>query len=397
MKKIWFMGYVRLGIDELCLERFFNICGSRGIVLYDIKPWDKGYSFIVSVEDYFRLKPIVRKTKPCLKLLDKRGMPFEIKKALKQSSFFIGGLIFLGILFVLNLYVWNISITGNMIYSDEQMYNYLSEYEITYGTPKKNIDCEALEAQIRKDFDGIIWVSVSLEGTRLNINVRENTDTIIEIADGEPSNILAHTDGIVDSIIVRSGTPVVKVGDIVKAGDVLVSGTVITYDEGGNPIKEDYVYADGDAYLYVQIPYSKVLPRDYIYKNYSGDYYKSVTFNIGGAMLDVEPYSENYEYMDKVSEDWSLCLYQEFYLPIDVITTYHYEYEPTKAKYTDEQLNTILEADFADYLEKLEEKGIQIVENNVKITINENEAQMYGFIYAIEKTELREVITHEYN
>ncbi len=397
MKMNWFKGHVRLGIDELCLERFFNICGSRGIILYDIKPWKNGYSFVVTLEDYYSLRPIVRKAKPCLKLLDKYGLPFMIKSMLKHSSFFIGGLIFLGILLVLKQFIWNISISGNMMYSDEQMYNYLSEYEITYGTLKSAVDCEALEAQIRKDFNGIIWVSVALEGTRLNINVRENTDNIIELSQGSPSDILAHTDGIVDSIVVRSGTPIVKEGDIVKKGDILVSGTVVTYDEGGNPIKEDYVYADGDVYLYIQLPYSQVLQRNYIYKAYSGNYYKSVSFNFGEKLIDVKPYSENYEYVDKVSENWSLCLYQDFYLPVNVITTYYYEYTPTKAKYTDEQLNFLLERDFNDYLEKLEEKGIQIVENNVKITVNENEAQMYGFIYAIEKTELREAITHEYN
>ena len=70
----------------------------------------------------------------------------------------------------------------------------------------------------------------------------------------------------------------------------------------------------------------------------------------------------------------------------------------------DEQLEVALAAlkaalneKFSHYLEKLQEKGIQIIENNVTITINDEQAQMSGSVYVIESECGREEISIEYN
>lgn len=397
MRSIWFKGYVRLRIESLCAERFFNLCGNRGIQINRLVPEKEYCYFTTSLPDYYKLKPVVRKTKPHICMVGKAGFPFVLRGILAHPFFLAGIALFIAVMYVLNLFVWNITIDGNYLNSNDEMYNYLMECGITYGTKKSSIDCEALEARIRRDFDDIIWVSVALRGTKLSIDIRENQDEIITKPEGAPSNIVAGMDGVVESIIVRSGTPLVKPGDVVKAGDVLISGTVVTQNEAYEPVGEEQVYADGDVYLFVQLPYTRVLEREYIKKEYTGRSYKSLTFHFGGKLVDFEPYREKYEYEDEFGENWILCPYQDFYLPFGTTTTYHREYILTDTFYTDEELKQLMEDDFSYYLQKLEEKGIQIIENNVTISINENEAQMYGFIYAIEKTDTREAIQFEYN
>lgn len=397
MGVLWFGGYTVLQIESLCSERFFNLCENRGIQIYKLYPQEDKCLFTTSKKDFYKLRPIVRKTKPRLRIVKKAGWPFLLGGILKHQFFLAGILLFFALLYILSLFVWNISIDGNYMNSDDQLYNYLEANGITYGTKKSSIDCEALEAQIRRDFDNIIWVSVALSGTRLDIDVRENQDEIITMPDGSPSNMIAAESGIVKSVVARRGTPMVKPGDTVKEGDVLISGVVVTVNESSEPVSENYVYADGEVELLVQIPYTGQLSRSYIKKEYTGHSYKSVMLRFGNFKLKFNPYSEKYEHKDEYSENWTLCPYQDFYLPFGAVTTRHREYTLTKTDYTDEELTAILEDSFSDYLQKLDEKGIQILENNVTINIDENEAQMYGFVYAVDKTFGREELIIEYH
>ena len=108
-------------------------------------------------------------------------------------------------------------------------------------------------------------------------------------------------------------------------------------------------------------------------------------------------YNEKYEYKDVVTNSSNLCLYQDFYLPFGADTTIHKEYTLKESLYTDEEMENILEQNFTYYLQKIEEKGIQIIENNVTISINDEQAQMSGSVYVIESECGREEISIEYN
>ncbi len=400
---LWVKGYTVLEVDSFCAERFFNLCMNRGILVHDLQPESDKCTFATSVQDYYKLKPVVRKTRPHIKLKQKKGFPFVLRDILKHQFFIAGVILFVTVMLVLGRFIWNIRLDGNYSNSDDTLYKYLRENGITYGTKISDIDCEMLEAQIRRDFDNIIWVSAAIHGTSLDIDVRENNDEISEVpstgalSEKNPSSMTARYDGKVYSIIARSGTPVVKPSDEVHKGDVLISGVVITLNESSEPINQESVYADGDVKLLVEFPYKDTLERIYIKKEYTGNSYKSVKLRFFNKKLNFDVYREKYEYKDVVTSSSSLCLYQNFYLPLGADTIYHNEYTLTEAVYTDDELEYILNEKFSHYLEKLQEKGIQIIENNVTITINDEQAQMSGIVYAIESECDREEIGIEYN
>lgn len=394
---LWFKGYTVLEIDALCSERFFNLCANRGILVHNLYPKENRCIFATSVQDYYNLKPIVRKTRPHIRLVKKTGFPFALRAVLKHQFFIAGVILFITVMLVLGRFIWNIRLDGNYMNSDDTLYKYLNDNGITYGTRIDSIDCEELEAQIRRDFDDIIWISAAIHGTSLDIDVRENTDEIISVPEGKPSNIVALYDGKVYSIIARSGTPAVKPFDEVKKGDILISGAVTTFNESSEPIKQENVYADGDVKLLVEVLYEDELERSYIKKQYTGNSYKSVRLRFFGAGMNFDVYREKYEYMDVVTSSSNMCLYQNFYLPFGVDTTYHSEYTLMDDLYTDEELESILREKFSHYLENLQEKGIQIIENNVTITIKDEQALMSGTLYVIESECGREEIGIEYN
>ena len=111
-------------------------------------------------------------------------------------------------------------------------------------------------------------------------------------------------------------------------------------------------------------------------------------------------YNEKYEYKDVVTNSSNLCLYQDFYLPFGADTTIHKEYTLKESLYTDEEMENILEQNFTYYLQKIEEKGIQINEKNVKIYISAEKATASGTLYLnqqIEEETETERITLERN
>lgn len=106
------------------------------------------------------------------------------------------------------------------------------------GIRRGNIDCDRIVKDIRKGFDDIIWVSASIEGTRLIIQIKENedakidnkTDNKTDIKEDIYPNSDAGTDlvsdctGTIVRIITRKGIPMVREGTSVNPGDILVSG-----------------------------------------------------------------------------------------------------------------------------------------------------------------------------
>lgn len=56
-----FRGYVYVHLTGYATERFLNLCGSRNILIWNLKPTEDGYYFYISVDGYRSLKPILKK------------------------------------------------------------------------------------------------------------------------------------------------------------------------------------------------------------------------------------------------------------------------------------------------------------------------------------------------
>ena len=97
----------------------------------------------------------------------------------KRKMFFAGIVICAVFVYVLSLFVWQIEINGNHARTTDVLLSFLEENEITHGMPKGKINCEEIETMLRAKYNDIIWTSVKLRGTRLVIDIQENTDTSI--------------------------------------------------------------------------------------------------------------------------------------------------------------------------------------------------------------------------
>lgn len=366
-----YAGYVRVRLTGRSPERFFNLCRGSGIMLWNLSCGNKEYWFSMMLPDFYRIRPFVRKAGVKVRVQEKLGLPFFLYRNRKRKLFAAGMASFFLLLFVLSRFIWNISFCGNLYFTDDTLMRQLREIGILYGMPKSGVDCDRIEEELRSRCPRIVWVSAHVSGTRLQIRVRENeTASGIPLREETPRNLVAETAGTVVSILVRAGKAAVQPGDEVEKGQVLVEGMVPVTDDSGEVVRTLFVRADADIRLRTTKTYREQVSRFQRVRSYTGKKRQGVRLRIGSmdilAMLPLTG-KQNWE-LTGVSRQ--TVLFEDFFLPVwtEMITAR--EYENVERKRTKTELNTLTKAVHERKLQKLTEKGVQIIENDVKILDN---------------------------
>jgi len=365
-------------IDSNSPERFLNLCKAKEIETWNLQNIDEKYAFYISAKDFKKLKEILKKTQMRLTIKKRFGLPFFMFKYRKHYSFIVGIFLSAIMLYGMSLFVWDISIEGNSMYTDNMLLTYLNKKNIESGILVKKINCNELESEIRSEFPDITWVSAEISGTRLIIHVKENDGDVIKKSSNEISDIVATRNGIVTKIITRSGIPKVTVGDSVTEGMVLVSGTVEILNDAKEPIKNNYVYSDADIYINTQYDYSDEILLKHEYKIYTGRTITKKTYNILGKQIELGISFKKFDEYDVFTEDSVVHLTDNFCLPVRTGEKVYQEYYMAEGTYNDEEARKILNDNYSIFLKKLKEKGIQIIGSSAKIEVTNDKYMMSG-------------------
>lgn len=402
-------GYVKIKVYGYSPERFLNLCSNHQVLIWDLKSCnssslggdgqnskylstDSGgnaYEMYMSVKGFRKLRPIVRKTKTRVLIMEKCGMPFLLHRYRKRKMFFVGVVLCSVIIYLFSLFVWDIQFKGNSARTSEVLVKFLEENNLRHGMLKSDIDCEAVETMIRNEFDDIIWTSVEIKGTRLIVYVQESLkiENTGETNSDVPTDLCAKRDGTIESIITRSGTPLVSVGDAVSAGAVLVSGRIDIIGDNGEVVNYQYCSSDADIYIRTTYPYEETFSLVYTDKKYIGEpeasYYVK-TFSRKWN-LDMSRDDKGVAY-EEVSEEKQLHLWNNFYLPFYWGSVTKRFYENVDKTYTKQQAEALANQNLNQFCEDLQKKGVQIIENNVTINVNEKICVVSGSVVVVEKT-----------
>lgn len=347
-------------------ERFLNICNANDIVLWDLYYDDENYYFKISPSDYFKIKKILKKTASKTIIVEKIGLPFVMFEYRKHYCFLVGIGLAILLIYASSLFIWDISIEGNFMFTDDVLVDSLNQKGIKHGMFINKVACNDIEKFLRNEFNDLTWVSAEVDGTRLIIYVKENDEDYVEVINQEICDLTATKDGVVVSIITRSGTPMVKEGDTVKAGDVLVSGIVNVCDDYGTVIAEKQVHADADILIQTVYNYQDEVKIRYKYKLFSGEETKFVYFKFMDYLvkLGIDPKYDNFE---KISSDYQVKFNSNFFLPIHYGEIVHREYVEEYANYSKEEGEAILSQRLNYFFSDLEEKGVQIIGKDVRM------------------------------
>ena len=123
-------GYVSIKVEGFFPERFINLCGNKNILLWDIKKENNVYFMTLSVKDFFKLGPVVKKTKTRVAVLKKAGLPFFVPKVLARKMFLTGLIFALSFWIVSSFFVWEISVSGNYSITDDKLKSFLKEKDV---------------------------------------------------------------------------------------------------------------------------------------------------------------------------------------------------------------------------------------------------------------------------
>ena len=383
----YIQGYLCIRINGNSTERFLNACRYRGIRLWGLNAVHGAYEMNISIRDFKKLKPVIRKTGTKVVIVKKFGLPFSLYRRRKRKLFFVGAFLSIFLVFWMSRYIWNIDIEGNISRTDETLIEFLKTKAVQSGMEKSEVDCSRIVKDIRKEYDDIIWVSAYIKGTRLMIHVKENEDSPqiteqktedSEVKEVIPKDIVADRDCTIESVTIRNGILKVKPGSKVKKGDILVSGLVPVINDAGETVAFQYHIADADIIGITDIKYEDTYPNQYIKKEKMDIYKEEYFLKIGNIKFALGGIKNNYAHFTMTGQQYELVILNGLNVPVSWGIRKVVPYEIKEMTYSQKDLQKILTKRFHRTSEDLGKKGVEIIENNVKIYTGSEETAAKG-------------------
>lgn len=378
-------GYCKVSIEGPGKERFLNLCKNKKILVWNLQPTKDGYGFYVSFKAYQMLDEIEKKSNIHVRIEGKYGLPFFLYRNKKRKMFFTGMILCSVLLYLLSLFVWDIQVKGTVQYTEDEIHNFLKDNQIHTGIWKNRIDCDALEDAIRDYFKEAAWVSCDIEGTLLTVHLKESINkNDLDKMEMDGCDIVASKDGVIESIITREGTPVVKKGMKVKQGDTLISGSIYYYNDFDELLETRKICADGDVTARTMHSYKESFPMTYYEKEYTGKITKEYKLYLHDFSLPSFGKRITDSSVDKVTEIFPIKVGRNFYLPISLQVTAYMEYIPKPVTLTDKEAGKKAEEKVNYYLKQQKEKGREVKKKDFKIEIIDGECMIHGQLEFLE-------------
>ena len=328
------LGYVNIKIEGFYIERFINICKSKGILLWNMKREKSSILYAnIGINDFKIIKNIAKTSNCNIKLNKKMGLPFVFNKYKKRKVFFILLLLVLVILLISSNYIWNIEIIGDSEINKNEIIEELKNKGLSIGIAKNKLDVKNVINDIRMEREDIAWMGIDIKGTNAIVEIVKTDEKPEIVKSDEYCNIISEKSGIITKINVSNGTAKVKIGDIVKKGDVLVEGKL----EGKytDPI---YVHATADIEIKTWYSIRKNFEYKQVIEQRTGNSETKYSIKINNLQINLYKVLSKFENYDTINENKKLSLFSNFYLPVEIIKQENYEKEYKTVQYSKEEL-----------------------------------------------------------
>lgn len=280
-------GIVDVEVQGFFTERYINLCKINNITIWDIVTITNGIiRFKIAIKDFKKLKIINRKTKCKVKVINKKGMYFNIFKYRKRWFAIIFLSLFIALSIFSTKFIWNINISGNYTISDEKIIQLLSQEKIHVGKCFIGLNTRDVVKKLRSELDDAAWIGVELKGVSLNVEIVEKTKAQMNVK-YQNGDVLSSKAGIITKIVAENGTPISNVGDYIEKDRIVIEGKIYTRT---NEVID--VEAMGRVYINSEYNYSNT----YEFKQFKKVYDGKEKYSIGVDINDKENYIN---YLDK--------------------------------------------------------------------------------------------------
>lgn len=383
---IWSMiryikGYLLIRVEGYSPERFLNACSHRGIELWGLRSAGGAYEMYMTLKDFRKIKALSKKTGTKVRVRRRYGLPFFLHRYRRRKLFFAGAFLAVCLVYILTLFIWEIDIRGNLRRTDEALLSFLRSRDVYCGMTAGSVDCDQIADDLRGAYADLVWVSASVHGTRLVIQVKENehlsAQTGGKAQETEGTDLAATQDCTILSIVTRQGTPLVHEGDQVKKGDLLVNGRLDLKNDAGEVTGYRYCKAQADITGEYQISYEDTMEREFEIRSYQYERNNLVRqeelfLRAGDRIFSFGRLKNNYQEYDYYVEESQLTVGENFSLPLFWGRRMAVPCSVRRENYTDSQLQQLLSKRFEKACQDIEKKGLEIIENDVKIYTEQN-------------------------
>lgn len=335
--KLWnyIKGYVIILVEGRFIEKFINMCVRRRIFLWDLKR--KGQfeaEMKTGIKDFKRIRPAARRSGSKVRILKKYGFPFLLHRYRRRKLFVVGVLVFAGVLNILAMFIWDISVEGADKVDVGEIMKILDSMGIMPGTVKYGIDPENISSTMMLKIDELAWCGAELRGTRLKVRIKERHMPPEIVPVDEPCNIVARVDGLIESVNVKNGREMVKPGDIVKKGQVLVSGIVESSRES-----EDVMFVHAMASIKARTWYEGVAEVGLLVteKEITGRKKSVYYLDVLGSRIRLSFGNVNFQQYDMTEDCKRITIGKNFVLPFGITTERYVEYREVLREIDDEE------------------------------------------------------------
>jgi similar to stage IV sporulation protein len=179
----------------------------------------------------------------------------------------------------------------------------------------------------------LAWISVNISGTRAKVEIVERVMPPKIIQKNIPCNIIATKNGLITSLIVKAGSPVVKVGDTVKKGDMIVASMIESED------KKDirYVHAMADVTARTWYEEAANVDLERIVQKETGNACNKYEFELFNKLIGFGSRKVPYEYYNKQQIIKKISLGKDNILPFGIVINKYNEKKPYKEKISMDQ------------------------------------------------------------
>ena len=332
----FFYGRVTVKVSGKGTERFLNVLTRNGLHIWNVKRHGtETITFKMRLTDAKNIRYYARKSDCTITFLRKSGVPFLLKRAIKNSGFLGGAGIFLLILIFLSNVIWGIEIKGAKPATEYQIRKELDKMGVKIGKLQFFVDnVEGIQRKLTNNVGELTWVGVELKGTTFHFQVVEKNEPQ-KPKQLSPRNLIAKKKAIIVNMYIENGQKVVDINDHVEPGQLLVSGA---FGQEDNP---ELVAAKGEVWGETWYKSHVELPLVTNFKVFSGKEKVKHFILLGNYELPVwgfgKPEFNNYETEENVHKIHFL----KWELPISYLNKTLREREEVQRTYSNKDAQKI--------------------------------------------------------
>ncbi|MBR2284450.1 MAG: sporulation protein YqfD [Ruminococcus sp.] len=225
-------GAVRITAEGKEQSRFINAIHTSGLSCYE--QYSRGEAFCCEI-NRSDLDIFLELAESCGMTVSYKEYPslsLWLSRRKKRFGVIAGLLLLLAAVILFSGTVTEIELRGNDRIADDTLLSALAEAGICPGAYIHDIDFVLCENRLQTEVAGIAWIGMQISGSRIVVEIREETPEPDILRSRIPCNIVARYDSEIVYTSVLDGRLMHKVGDFVPAGTMIVSG--VTTDATGH-------------------------------------------------------------------------------------------------------------------------------------------------------------------